>query len=90
MSRTNKNKYTKYDDALLKAIKDKEPFDEELNNVDNSSNRTSFIVRVLKKAFLYGCILALVVSYVNWHSVLWAIAHSVFSWFYILYFVIRY
>jgi hypothetical protein len=39
---------------------------------------------------LQGMMLATVISYVNWHSILWAILHGIFSWFYVIYFVIMY
>jgi hypothetical protein len=40
--------------------------------------------------YLYGSILAMVVSYTNWASIIWAMWHSLLSWVYILYFVMRY
>jgi hypothetical protein len=38
----------------------------------------------------FGCALAMVLSYAKWHSILWAILHGVFNWFYVIYFAIRY
>lgn len=35
-----------------------------------------------------GCALAIVISYVKWHSIIWAIVHGCFGWFYIIYFII--
>ena len=29
-------------------------------------------------------------SYVNWHSVGWAIVHGLMSWVYVIYYIIRY
>ncbi|MET3560964.1 hypothetical protein [Enterococcus rotai] len=43
-----------------------------------------------KAGISFGCALALVISYVNWHSVLWAIFHGVLSWFYVIYYVVVY
>ena len=37
-----------------------------------------------------GGILAMIVSYVNWHSIGWAILHGCLNWGYILYYIIRY
>lgn len=37
-----------------------------------------------------GAILAMIVSYVNWHSIGWALLHGILSWVYILYYIIRY
>jgi hypothetical protein len=38
----------------------------------------------------FGCGLAMVISYSNWHSIPWAILHGIFSWFYVIYYAIRY
>ncbi|MBO0439759.1 hypothetical protein [Candidatus Enterococcus ikei] len=43
-----------------------------------------------KAGISFGCALALVISYVNWHSVVWAIFHGALSWFYVIYYVIIY
>ena len=37
-----------------------------------------------------GAILAVVISYVKWGSVGWAILHGILNWFYVLYYIIRY
>lgn len=38
----------------------------------------------------FGCALAMVVSYAKWQSIGWAILHGIFSWFYVIYYAIRY
>jgi transcriptional regulator with XRE-family HTH domain len=43
-----------------------------------------------ERLLLFGMMLATVVSYVNWHSILWAILHGLLNWGYILYYIIRY
>jgi hypothetical protein len=35
----------------------------------------------------FGCALAITISWSQWHSILWAIVHGIFSWLYVLYFV---
>jgi hypothetical protein len=35
----------------------------------------------------FGSALAITISWSLWHSVLWAIVHGVFSWFYVLYYL---
>ena len=35
-------------------------------------------------------VLAMVISYCNWHSVGWAIFHGLLSWVYVIYYVLRY
>jgi hypothetical protein len=35
-----------------------------------------------------GSAIAVVISYNLYHSVLWAIIHGIFSWFYVIYYLI--
>ena len=35
----------------------------------------------------FGSALAITISWSQWHSVLWAIIHGIFSWFYVLYYM---
>lgn len=44
---------------------------------------------VVKSGVGFGSALAMVISYTAHKSVLWAIIHGVFSWFYVLYFLWR-
>ncbi|NCA67939.1 MAG: hypothetical protein EOM87_07750, partial [Clostridia bacterium] len=37
-----------------------------------------------------GVALAVVISYVNWHSIGWAILHGILNWAYVIYFIIKY
>ena len=36
----------------------------------------------------FGTVLAIVISYTHLHSILWAIIHGIFSWFYVVYFLL--
>ena len=36
----------------------------------------------------FGCALAIAISWTTNQSILWAILHGVFSWFYVIYFAI--
>ena len=36
----------------------------------------------------FGSALAMVISYTAYKSVLWAIIHGIFSWFYVVYFLL--
>ncbi len=38
----------------------------------------------------FGCALAMVISYTNWHSVGWAVIHGLMSWIYVIYYIMRY
>jgi len=42
---------------------------------------------VAKTGLTFGSALAMVISWSQHHSVLWAILHGIFSWFYVLYYV---
>ena len=37
-----------------------------------------------------GCALAIVISYVKWQNIGWAIIHGLLGWFYVLYYIIKY
>jgi hypothetical protein len=38
----------------------------------------------------FGSAAAMVLSYSKWHSVLWMLLHGILSWFYVIYFALRY
>ncbi len=44
----------------------------------------------VKSGITFGSALAMVISYVNWHSVFWAVIHGLSSWIYVIYYIIRY
>lgn len=46
--------------------------------------------KTVKTGITFGSALAMVISYVNWHSVFWAILHGLMSWVYVIYFILRY
>lgn len=37
-----------------------------------------------------GAALAMIISYVKWQSIGWAILHGLFNWFYVIYYIIKY
>ena len=43
-----------------------------------------------KSGIGFGAALAIVISYVKWHSVGWAIFHGLLNWVYVVYFLIKY
>jgi hypothetical protein len=43
---------------------------------------------VVKTGLSFGSALAMVISYTQHHSVLWAIIHGIFSWFYVIYYLL--
>jgi len=38
----------------------------------------------------FGSVLAMVISFTTWHSVLWAIFHGILGWIYVIYYLIVY
>ena len=55
-----------------------------------NGDRRETITRTLQTGISFGSALAMIISYANWHSVGWAILHGLLSWFYVIYYVIRY
>lgn len=43
-----------------------------------------------KAGVSFGCVLAMVISYVNWHSIVWAIFHGLLGWVYVIYYIVIY
>ncbi len=43
---------------------------------------------VVRSGISFGSALAIVISYTAHESVLWAIIHGIFSWLYVIYFVL--
>jgi hypothetical protein len=37
-----------------------------------------------------GVVVAMIISYVNWHSIPWMFLHGFLSWFYVIYYIITY
>ena len=44
----------------------------------------------IQNAVNTGAILAVVISYVKWRSIGWAILHGLLGWIYVLYYIIKY
>jgi len=51
---------------------------------DDVVNQTTFI----REGVTFGTVLAIVTSWSRNQSVLWAILHGIFSWLYVIYFVL--
>ncbi len=45
---------------------------------------------MMKSGISFGSALAMVISYVHWHSVIWAIIHGLMGWLYVGYYIIKY
>ena len=58
---------------------------------ENNNERSQTIVKnSVKTGISFGSALAMVISFSTWHSVGWAILHGIFSWLYVIYYIIRY
>lgn len=57
---------------------------------EQKSGKPKNIGKTVKAGISFGSALAMVISYVNWHSVGWAIFHGLLSWVYVIYYIIRY
>ena len=55
-----------------------------------SRDKKGTISKTVETGISFGSALAMIISYVNWHSVGWAIFHGLLSWVYVIYYVIKY
>ena len=53
-------------------------------------DKKDVVSKSVKSGITFGSALAMVISYVNWHSVGWAIFHGLLSWVYVIYYIIKY
>ena len=60
------------------------------NRRENKTIVNNQTVKNITKGLSFGAALAMVVSYVSWKSIGWAIVHGLLSWIYVIYFIIRY
>jgi len=68
-----------------KKVKKKSPeIDIKIRNIDKEKCYTS-TSKCGGNFWIFGSALAMIISYERSASILWAILHGVFSWFYILY-----
>jgi hypothetical protein len=45
---------------------------------------------VIKTGVSFGSVLAMIISYVTWNSILWAIFHGLLGWIYVVYYILVY
>lgn len=58
--------------------------------MEETKQKQHTVRKTVKTGITFGSALAMVISYVNWHSVGWAIFHGLLSWVYVIYFVLKY
>ena len=54
------------------------------------NQKTTIVEKTVKTGISFGSCLAMIISYTAWKSIVWAIVHGLFSWIYVLYYIIRY
>ena len=71
-----------------------EKYEKLLYKLQQTENRMQVIEHKtrtgIKTGISFGCALAMVISYVNWQSIGWAILHGIMSWGYVIYYLIKY
>ena len=58
--------------------------------MDYHDKNMTVIRKTVKTGVGFGSALAMVISYVTWNSIGWAILHGIFGWLYVIYFIVRY
>lgn len=51
---------------------------------------TKNVTENITKGVSFGAVLAMVISYVKWRSIGWAVLHGLLNWVYVIYYVIKY
>ena len=65
--------------------------DEKVHRWVWKKGRSHFAISWYPERFIaLGAVLAMIVSYVKWNSIGWAILHGLLNWGYVLYYIIRY
>ncbi len=57
----------------------------EVKVIDNTTIRQN-----AGRGITFGMALAMIISYVNWQSIGWAILHGLLNWIYIIYYIFKY
>lgn len=58
--------------------------------MDSENKRYTVVEKTVKTGIGFGSVLAMVISFVSWESIGWAILHGIFGWLYVIYYVIQY
>ena len=57
---------------------------------EKKSSKKVIVEKTVKSGVSFGSALAMVISYTAWKSIIWAIIHGIFGWFYVIYYILRY
>jgi len=53
-------------------------------------NNGQIVSTSVKAGISFGSCLAMIISYTAWKSIFWAIIHGLFSWVYVVYYILVY
>lgn len=56
----------------------------------HNHNTTQNVTKKITKGISFGAGLAMIISYVKWQSIGWAIIHGLLNWVYVVYYIIKY
>lgn len=62
----------------------------EENGKKTTTKTKTVTQKSVEKGISFGSALAMVISFCTWKSVGWAIVHGLFSWAYVIYYIIKY
>lgn len=62
----------------------------EESTMANNINISSGTSKTVKAGISFGTCLAMIISYVKWVSIPWAIVHGLMGWIYVIYYAIKY
>lgn len=51
---------------------------------------TEQVTKTVSKGVSFGAVLAMVISYVKWQSIGWAVLHGALNWIYVIYYIMKY
>ena len=77
-------------DEELEKLKELIKPNDQLEICDMAKENSKTVKETVKTGVSFGSALAMVISYVNWHSIGWAILHGLMGWVYVIYYIIRY
>lgn len=60
------------------------------NTVVHNHIQNTNVTKNIGSGVGFGAVLAMIISYVKWQSIGWAILHSIFNWGYVIYYIIKY
>ena len=57
---------------------------------ERTDGSRKIVKRSVEKGISFGSALAMVISFVTWKSIGWAIVHGALGWIYVIYYFIKY